>query len=60
MGRPVLGLLLVGNKVQAGCISVRDAPNLQPTATQEPDGPCGNQQYSRELFMMGIVVPETR
>ena len=25
----------------------------------EPDGPCGNQNYSRELLMMGTVVPET-
>jgi len=44
MGRPVL--LLVGG-------------NLQPTATQERDGPCGNQHYSRELLMMGIAVHET-
>jgi len=35
------------------------APNLQPTATQERDDQCGNQHYSRELLMMGIVVPET-
>ena len=35
------------------------APNFQQTATQEPDGPCGNQHYSRELLMMGIEVPET-
>jgi len=35
------------------------APNFQPTATQEPDGACGNQRYSRELLMMGIIVPET-
>ena len=34
------------------------APKFQPTATQEPDGPCGNQHYSRELLMMGIEVPE--
>jgi len=47
MGRLVLGLLLF------------EAPNFQPTATQEPDGPCGNQHYSRELLVMGIVVPET-
>jgi len=25
----------------------------------EPDGPCGNQRYSCELLMMGIVVPKT-
>jgi hypothetical protein len=35
------------------------APNLQPTANQEPNDQCGNQHYSRELLMMGIVVPET-
>jgi len=35
------------------------AANFQPTATQERDGKCGNQHYSRELLMMGIVVPET-
>jgi len=35
------------------------ALNFQPTATQEPDGLCGNQYYSRELLMMGIEVPET-
>jgi len=35
------------------------APKFQPTATQEPDCPCGNQHYSRELLMMGITVPET-
>ena len=27
--------------------------------TQEWDGQCGNQHYSRELLMMGITVPET-
>ena len=26
---------------------------------KKPDGPCGNQHYSRELLMMGIEVPET-
>ena len=25
----------------------------------ERDDQCGNQHYSRELLMMGIVVPET-
>jgi len=35
------------------------APNLQPTATQKPKGPCGNQRYSPGLLMMGITVPET-
>jgi len=35
------------------------APDFQPTATQERNDQCGNQQYSRELLMMGIVVSET-
>jgi len=35
------------------------ALNLQPTANQERNDQCGNQHYSRELLMMGIVVPET-
>jgi len=34
-------------------------PNLQPTANQERNDQCGDQQYSRELLMMGTVVPET-
>jgi len=34
-------------------------PNLQPTANQERNDQCGNQHYSRELLMMGRVVPET-
>ena len=45
--------------LQRGHLSSLPAPNLQPTATQEPDGACGNQHYSRELLMMGIEVPET-
>jgi len=36
------------------------APNLQPTANQEWNDQCGNQHYSREHLMMGIVIPETR
>ena len=36
------------------------APNFQPTANQERNDQCGNQHYSGELLMMGIVVPETR
>ena len=35
------------------------APNIQHTANQERNDQCGNQHYSRELLMMGIVVPET-
>jgi len=45
--------------VQPGHYSSLTAPNLQPTANQERNDPCGNQHYSRELLMMGIVVPET-
>ena len=60
MGRPFLGLLLVaGYNLHPGHLSSLPAPNFQPTASQEPDGPCGNQRYSRELLMMIIVVPET-
>jgi len=70
MGRLVIGLLLVGFRcrqagyvtglqAQPGHLSSLPAPNFQPTTTQEPDGPCGNQHYNRELLMMGIVVPET-
>jgi len=35
------------------------APNLQPTANQEQNDQCGNQHHSRELLIMGTVVPET-
>jgi len=45
--------------VQPGYYSSLTAPNLQPTANQERNDQCGNQHYSRELLMMGIVVPET-
>ena len=45
--------------LQPGHLSSLPAPNFQPTATQEPDRPCGNQHYSRELLLMGITVPET-
>jgi len=45
--------------LQPGHISSLPAPNFQPTATQEPDDPYGNQHYNRELLMMGITVPET-
>ena len=48
IGRLVLVLMLV-----------HAALNLQPAATREPDGLCGNQCYRREFLMMGIMVPET-
>jgi len=34
--------------LQHGLLSSLPATNFQPTATQEPDGPCGNQHYSRD------------
>jgi len=64
IGRIVLGLLYVGGEVQL-CLSLQPghhtsltAPNLQHTANQERHDQCGKQQHSRELLMMGIVVPE--
>jgi len=39
--------------------SILTAPNPQPTANQERIDQCGNQHYSHELLMMGIVMPET-
>jgi len=48
-----------GCSLQPGHLSSLPAPNFQPTATEEPDGPCGNQHWSLELLMMGIVMPET-
>ena len=60
MGRPILGFLLVARySLQPGHLSSLPAPTFQPTATQEPDGPCGNQHYSRQLLMMGTVLSET-
>jgi len=35
------------------------APNLQHTANQERNDQCGNQHHSREVLMMGILMPET-
>ena len=45
--------------LQPGHYSSLPAPNLQPTANQERNDQRGNQHYSHELLMMGIVVPET-
>ena len=45
--------------LQPGHHSSLTARNLQPTANQERNDQCGNQHYSREPLMMGIVVPET-
>jgi len=46
-------------EVQPGHQSSLTTPYLQPTANQERNDQCGNQHHSRELLMMGIVVPET-
>ena len=45
--------------LQPGHYSNLKAPNLQPTANRERNNQSGNQHHSRELLMMGIVVPET-
>ena len=45
--------------LQPGHDSNLTETNLQPTANQERNDQRGNQHYSRELLMMGIVVPET-
>jgi len=45
--------------LQTGHYSSLPAPNLQHTANHERNDQCDNQHYSRELLMMGIVVPET-
>jgi len=47
------------SRLQPGHYSKLIAPKLQPTTNQERNEQCGNQHYSRELLMMGIVVPET-
>jgi len=33
--------------------------NANSSILTEPESPCGNQHYSRELLMMGTAVPET-
>ena len=45
--------------LQPGHYSSLTAPNLQHTANRERNDQCGNQHHSRELLIMGIVVPET-
>jgi len=45
--------------MQPGRYSSLKAPNLQPTANQERNDQCDNQQHSSELLMMGIVMLET-
>jgi len=48
-----------GVRPEAGHHSSLTAPNLQHTTNQERNDQCGNQHHSRELLMMGIVMPET-
>ena len=50
---------VAGFSLQPGHYFSLTATNLQPTANQERNDHCGNQHYSRELLMMGIVVSET-
>ena len=45
--------------LQPGHYSSLTAPNLQHTVNQERNDQCGNQHHSRDLLIMGIVVPET-
>jgi len=49
---------VAGYSLQHGHYSSLTAPNLQPTANQERKDEYGNQHCSRELLMMGIVMPE--
>ena len=52
-------MLEAGISLQPGHYSRLTALNLQPTANQERNDQRGNQHHSRELLMMGTVVPET-
>ena len=40
-------------------LQAKACSNLQHTANQERNDQCGNEHKSRELLMMGIVMPET-
>jgi len=51
-------VLLIGSACFRHCSSLT-APNLQPAANQDRNDRCGNQHHSRELLMMGILMPET-
>jgi len=50
---------VAGSSLQSGHYTSLTAPNLQRTANQERNDQYGNQHHSREVLMMGIVVPET-
>ena len=52
-------LLFYCNWLQPGHYSSLISPNLQPTANQERNDQCGNQQHSHELLTMVTVMPET-
>jgi len=45
--------------LRPGHYSNLTAPNLQNTVNQDRNDQCGNQQYSRQLLMVGIVMHET-
>jgi len=45
--------------LQAKALVVLEPAYFQHTANQERNDQCGNQHHSRELLMMGIVLPET-
>ena len=51
---------VAGLSLQPGHYSSLTAPNLQHTANQDRKDQCGTHHHSRELLMIGIVVPETR
>jgi len=48
-----------GFSLQPGHYSSLTAPNLRPTTNKERNDQCGNQHYSREILVMGMVMPET-
>jgi len=52
-------LITTGFSLQPGHPSSLPTTNLQHTANQERNNQCGNQQHSRELLMMGIVMSGT-
>jgi len=52
-------MLITTSVVQPGHYFSLTAPYLQPTANQEGNDQSGKQHHSRELLMMGVVVPET-
>jgi len=44
---------------QAGYVSGLQAITCDQQQPKQPDGPCGNEHYSNELLMMGIILSET-